>query len=123
MDYSVRVSYRFILILASFLFMSFYIHKTISKPEFKGYFINKVAHSVLGNSSNHTFIKMLDENSKLLSAGISSSFIAIISGLPVIKLKHKNGFLNIKFFFIKENNKRTKNSGVWSSIGISGWIF
>ncbi|CAF0895295.1 unnamed protein product [Brachionus calyciflorus] len=89
MDDSINVPTRLIVLIFCFGICCFYFNNKFSKPEFKGY-VQKVFKPILGNETNHTLLNMLENNSGILSVGLSTSAVTIVSYLPKFIVEPKN---------------------------------
>lgn len=92
-DSSIKIPRRLLILFISFVVCFFYFNEKFSKPEFRGY-VHKIFKPVLGNDTNHTLVKMIDKNTGLVSVGLSTSAVTLISYFPVFFR------LNFKFYLI-----------------------
>lgn len=79
----IRITPRILFLIFIFFVFYLYLNDKISNPTFKEY-VNKVTEPLIGNSTSHTFLNLLNENVNLISATISSSSVYLLYNLPVI---------------------------------------
>ncbi|CAF0918982.1 unnamed protein product [Brachionus calyciflorus] len=77
----IKVPPRLLIIFLGFCVCFLYFNEKFSKPEFKT-FVHKAFKPVLGNQTNHTLINMIDTNSGIVAAGLSTSVVTMISYFP-----------------------------------------
>lgn len=90
----IKVPPRLLIIFLGFCVCFLYFNEKFSKPEFKT-FVHKAFKPVLGNQTNHTLINMIDTNSGIVAAGLSTSVVTMISYFPV-----NWNLINYLFFFL-----------------------